>query len=105
VKLPLTVPLPLTEVAAALLDCGIPAVTCHNSSANGGPSQAQAILGASTGRLDVIGVGGVASGVEALSVLRSGIKAIQVGSAVVKEGVGVFARLKREIANSVEFRQ
>jgi dihydroorotate dehydrogenase (fumarate) len=104
VKLPLAVPLPLTEVAAALLDCGIPAATCHNSSANGGPSQAQVILGASTGRLDVIGVGGVASGVEALSVLRSGIKAIQVGSAVVKEGVGVFARLKREIANSVEFR-
>lgn len=104
VKLPLTVPLPLGEVATALLDSGIPATICHNSSANGGPSQAQAILHASAGRLDVIGVGGVSSGAEALTVLQHGIKAMQIGSAVVKEGVGVFARLKREMADSLEFR-
>lgn len=104
VKLPVTVPLPLAEVAAALLDSGIPAAVCHNNSANGGPSQAQAILHTSAGRLDVIGVGGVSSGAEALIVLRSGIKAMQIGSAVVKEGVGVFARLKREMADSLEFR-
>jgi len=52
----------------------------------------------------VIGVGGVASGAEALAVLRRGIKAIQIGSAVVKEGVGVFSRLKRELADSLESR-
>ena len=103
VKLPMTVPLPLVEVAAALLDSGIPAAICHNNSANGDPSQAQVILHASAGRLDVIGVGGVSRGVEALIVLRSGIKAIQIGSAVVKEGVGVFARLRREMADSLEF--
>src|SRR5215813_12205292 len=103
VKLPPAVPLPLAEVAAALLDSAIPAAICHNSSANGGPSQAQAVLRASAGRLDVIGVGGVAGGAEALAVLRGGIKAIQIGSAVVKEGPSVFARLKREMANSLEF--
>jgi dihydroorotate dehydrogenase (fumarate) len=104
VKLPATVPLPLPDIATALLDAGIPAAICHNASANGGPSQAQAILQASKGRLDVIGVGGVSSGTEAHAVLRSGIKAIQIGSAVVREGVGVFARLKRELADSLESR-
>jgi len=105
VKLPPTVPLPLAEVAAALLDSDIPAAICHNSSADGGPSQAQVILRASAGRLDVVGVGGVASGVEALTVLRGGVKAIQIGSAVVKEGPGVFARLRREMADSLESRE
>jgi len=104
VKFPMTVPLPPMEVAAALLDSDIPAAICHNPSTNGGPSQAQAILHASAGRLDIIGVGGVSSGAEALAVLRSGVKAIQIGSAVVKEGVGVFARLKRELADSLESR-
>ena len=105
VKLPPTVPLPLPDIAAALLDAGIPVAICHNTPANGRPSQAETILQASDGRLDVIGVGGVASGAEALAVLRRGIKAIQIGSAVVKEGVGVFARLKRELADSLESRK
>lgn len=102
VKLPAVVPLPLLDVATALLDSGIPVAICHNTQANGGPSQAQAIVHASGGRLDVIGVGGVSSGAEAWTVLNHGIKAIQIGSAVVKEGVGVFARLKREMADSLE---
>ncbi|MGH7961731.1 MAG: hypothetical protein ACRERD_07865 [Candidatus Binatia bacterium] len=99
VKLPPVVPLPLLDVATALLDSGIPVAICHNTPTSGGPSQAQVITHASNGRLDVIGVGGVSSGAEALAVLRHGIKAIQIGSAVVKEGVGVFARLKREVEN------
>jgi len=104
VKLPSTVPLPLSEVASVLLDAGIPAAICHNTRTNGGPSQAETILQAAKGQLDVIGVGGVSSGTEALDVLRRGIKAIQIGSAVVKEGVGVFARLKRELADNLESR-
>ncbi len=104
VKLPPTVALPLPDVTAVLLDSGIPVAICHNTPVNGGPSQAQTILQASNSRLDVIGVGGVSSGAEALAVLQSGIKAIQIGSAVVKEGVGVFARLKREMADSLESR-
>jgi dihydroorotate dehydrogenase (fumarate) len=102
VKFPSTVPLPLDEVAAVLLDSGVPAAICHNTHANGSPSQAEAILQAARGQLDVIGVGGVSSGAEALDVLHRGIKAIQIGSAVVKEGVGVFARLKRELADCLE---
>ena len=102
VKLPSIVPLSFSDIATALIDAGVPAAICHNASANGGPSQAQAILQASKGRLDVIGVGGVSSGTEAHAVLRSGIKAIQIGSAVVREGVGVFARLKRELADRLE---
>lgn len=97
VKLPPTVPLPLPDVTAALLEANIPAAICHNASAGGGASQAQAILNASQGKLDVIGVGSVSTLSEAIAVLHSGIKAIQIGSAVVKEGVGVFARLKREM--------
>jgi len=104
VKFPSTVPLPLSEVVAVLLDAGVPAAICHNTRTDGGPSQAETILQAAKGRLDVIGVGGVSSGAEALEVLRQGIKAIQIGSAVVKEGVGVFARLKRELADNLESR-
>jgi dihydroorotate dehydrogenase (fumarate) len=97
VKLPPYVPLPLNDVAAALLEAAIPAAICHNASSNGVPSQAQTILHASSGKLAVIGVGSVSSTPEALAALHSGIKAIQIGSAVVKEGVDVFARLKQEM--------
>lgn len=102
IKLPSLVPLLLVDVATALLDAGVPAVIAHNAPAEGGPTQAQTILQACGGRLDVVGVGGVSSGADALAVLRGGIKAIQIGSAVVREGVGVFARLKRELAASLE---
>lgn len=97
IKLPATVPLTLSDVAHALVRNNIPVVMCHNTGANGGPSQAQAVLEATEGRLDVIGVGGVSTGAQALAILQQGVKAIQVGSAVVKEGVGVFARLKHEL--------
>ena len=98
VKLPSSVPLPLSGIAQTLVRNKIPVAMCHNASADGGPSQAQVILEAAEGELDVIGVGGVSSGAQALAVLQQGIKAIQVGSAVVEEGVGVFTRLKHELA-------
>ena len=104
VKLPSKVFLPLSTITAVLLDAGIPAIVCHNTSGNGEPSQAQVVLCASQGKLDVIGVGGVSTGAEALTVLQSGVKAIQVASAVVREGVGAFSRLKRELADSLEAR-
>ena len=97
VKLPPQLPLPLSEVAAALLEAGVPAAVCHNATTDGGPSQAQAVLYASGGKLDVIGVGSVSTAAEAVDTLQSGIKAVQMGSAVVKEGVGVFARLRHEL--------
>jgi len=104
VKLPSQVSLSIATVTAVLLDAGIPAMVCHNTSVNGEPSQAQIVLHASQGKLDVIGVGGVSTGTDALAVLRSGVKAIQVATAVVKEGVGAFTRLKRELANNLESR-
>ena len=45
----------------------------------------------------MIGVGSVSTAAEALAVLQSGIKAVQMGSAVVTQGVGVFARLRHEL--------
>jgi len=62
------------------------------------------VLHTSRGELDVIGVGSVSTGAEALSVLQSGVKAIQIASAVVREGVGAFTRLKRELADCLELR-
>jgi dihydroorotate dehydrogenase len=47
--------------------------------------------------VDIIGVGGVSSGAEALAFLQSGVTALQVATAVVKEGVSAFTRLKREL--------
>ena len=100
VKLPSKVSLPLSTVTAVVLEAGILAMVCHNTSVNGEPSQAQVVLHASQGTLDVIGVGGVSTGTEALIVLRGGVKAIQVATAVVKEGVGAFTRLKQELSCS-----
>lgn len=48
--------------------------------------------------LDIIGVGGVSSGKDAHAALRRGAKAVQIGSALMKEGPAVFARLQRELA-------
>lgn len=104
IKFPSTVPLPLTEVAAVLLGADIRAVVCHNVSTNGVPSQTHIMLQAVRGRIDIIGVGGVASGADAATFLNSGIKALQVATAVVKEGVGAFARLKQELLEYAELR-
>lgn len=104
VKLPSQVSLPIPTVIAVLLDAGISVLVCHNTPVNGTHTQAQAVLHASDGKLEVIGVGGVATGAEAVRVLHSGIKAIQIASAVVREGVSAFTRLKRELANSIELR-
>jgi dihydroorotate dehydrogenase (fumarate) len=102
VKLPSKVSLPLDTVTAVLLDAGIPAIVCHNTPGDGEPPQAQVVLRASRGKLDVIGVGGVSTGTEAVAVLRSGVKAVQVATAVVREGVGAFTRLKKEMADGFE---
>jgi dihydroorotate dehydrogenase (fumarate) len=102
VKLPSKVSLPLATVSVVLLDAGIPATVCHNTSGPGEPSQAQIVLRTSRGKFDVIGVGSVSTGAEALNILRSGVKAIQVASAVVREGVSALARLRRELADCLE---
>ena len=97
VKLPPRVSLPLSTITSVLLDVGIPVVLCHNAATNGGPTQAETVLHAAKGEIEVIAVGGVSHGHEALAVLRSGVKAVQIASAVVKEGVNAFARIKSEL--------
>jgi len=48
------------------------------------------------GALDLIAVGGVSSGSDAHEALRRGAKAVQIGSALMKEGPGVFSRIQQE---------
>ena len=50
----------------------------------------------------VIGVGGVDSGAAALEYLMAGASAVQVGTALVGQGLGVFERITRELASLLE---
>jgi len=60
-------------------------------------SQAHAFYLASDGAFDVIAVGGVSSGREAYVAHLTGAKAVQVGSALIKEGAGALGRIDREL--------
>jgi dihydroorotate dehydrogenase (fumarate) len=50
------------------------------------------------GGLDLIAVGGVSNGKDAHGALSRGAKAVQIGSALMREGPGVFARLEQELS-------
>lgn len=50
------------------------------------------------GQCPIIGTGGVVSGVDAFEHFLCGASAVQVGTALVEEGVGLFDRLERELA-------
>lgn len=51
-----------------------------------------------SGRLPIIGVGGVVTGTDAFEHFLCGASAVQVGTALVEEGLGVFGRLENELA-------
>jgi dihydroorotate dehydrogenase len=53
---------------------------------------------AAAGRLVLIGAGGVASGADAYAKIRAGASAVQLYSALVFEGPGLVASIKRELA-------
>jgi dihydroorotate dehydrogenase len=53
---------------------------------------------ASTGRLALVGVGGIASGADAYAKIRAGAHAVQLYSALVFEGPGLVRRIKLELA-------
>lgn len=53
---------------------------------------------AANGRLPLIGVGGIASGADAWRRIRLGASAVQIYSALVFEGPGLVARIKRDLA-------
>ena len=50
------------------------------------------------GKMPIIGTGGVISGVDAFEHVLCGASAVQIGTVLVEEGVGVFARLEQELA-------
>jgi len=52
---------------------------------------------AASGRLPLIGVGGVASGADAWARIRAGASAIQLYSALIYEGPGLVGRIKRDL--------
>jgi dihydroorotate dehydrogenase len=53
---------------------------------------------ASAGQVPLIGVGGIASGADALAKIRAGASAVQLYSAMVYEGPGLVVRIKQELA-------
>jgi dihydroorotate dehydrogenase len=53
---------------------------------------------AAAGRLALIGVGGIGSGADAYGKIQAGASAVQIYSALVFEGPGLVARIKRELA-------
>ena len=63
----------------------------------GALSQTHAFYLAGEGKLDVVAVGGVGSGSEAYLAHLTGAKVVQVGSALIKEGVKALERIDREL--------
>jgi len=58
----------------------------------------RAFAQASAGRLALVGVGGIGSGADAYAKIRAGAGAVQLYSALVFEGPGLAARIKRDLA-------
>ncbi|HEY2107717.1 MAG TPA: hypothetical protein VGH29_18100 [Candidatus Binataceae bacterium] len=99
-------------IAAVFKDTGVAVAVCANDLPKGlefdvtegtvkapqGPlSQTHAFHLAGGGALDVVAVGGVGSGSEAYLAHLTGAKAVQVGSALIKEGTGAIGRIDHEL--------
>ena len=61
-------------------------------------SQAHAFFNESENLLDVVAVGGINTGRDAYIAHLTGAKAVQVGSALMKEGAGALGRIDRELS-------
>lgn len=46
---------------------------------------------------EIVGVGGIENGIDALEYIMAGASAVQIGTAVIKHGRGVFAKISKEI--------
>jgi len=79
-------------LAAALGEAGIRVVVAHNDFAGLEKLRLEAGAG-----LELIAVGGIQSGYDVARALSKGARAVQVGSALVAEGPGIFARLAHEM--------
>ncbi len=53
-------------------------------------------------KIPVIGIGGIMTAEDALQYVMAGARAVEVGTAVAFEGVGVFGRLTRELSSLVD---
>jgi dihydroorotate dehydrogenase len=62
-------------------------------------SQVHAFFQAGDGLLDVVAVGGINGGRDAYIAHLTGAKAVQVGSALIKEGAGALGRIDHELDN------
>ena len=54
------------------------------------------------GRMPIIGTGGIVSGTDAFEHILCGASAVQIGTALVDEGVGVFQRLEKELGELLQ---
>jgi len=113
VKVPPAAPRVQAAATAAIFrETGVAIAVCANDLPKGlefdlaaqtakaphGPlSQTHAFYLAGDGNLDVVAVGGVSSGSEAYLAHLTGAKAVQVGSALIKEGVGAITRIDQEL--------
>jgi dihydroorotate dehydrogenase len=92
VKLPERSPIPYATLVSTLLDAGVRGVVARNDFTG-----YEKLLIEAPRPIDVVVVGGIASGYDVTRALQKGAKAVQVGSALRREGPGVFARLEREM--------
>jgi dihydroorotate dehydrogenase (NAD+) catalytic subunit len=53
-------------------------------------------------KIPVIGVGGIRTGTDALEYVMAGACALEVGTAITFDGIGVFARLNRELSDLLD---
>jgi dihydroorotate dehydrogenase len=92
VRLPDRCPLPYGSLARALAEGGVRAVVALNEFTG-----FEKLLLEITAPLDVIALGGVDSGWDVSRALAKGAKAVQLAPTLGAEGVGVFARLERDM--------
>jgi dihydroorotate dehydrogenase (fumarate) len=95
VKLPERPALGWRALSGELLEAGIRVAVAKNDFAG-----FEKLLLESGRELEVIAVGGVESGYDVSRALAKGAKAVQVGSALVREGPALFARLEREMSSA-----
>ena len=51
------------------------------------------------GRIPIIGVGGIGSGADVFEHLLAGASAVQIGTALMEEGLQVFDRIERDLSS------
>jgi dihydroorotate dehydrogenase len=92
VKLPERVPMPYRGLVGTLLDAGVRGVVAHHDFHG-----YEKLMLESPAPIDVIVGSGLTTGFDVARAIQKGARAVQVGPAFKSEGVGIFARLEREM--------